>query len=452
VADPTADQAVTTAIPRPRNDAPRWRNWGGNQVCAPTSVVEPTTERELSAAVAAAAASGAPVKAVGSGHSFTDIACTNGVQIRLGDYDRVLQIDPRTHRVTVEAGITINALNAELAAAGLAMENLGDVGYQTVSGAISTGTHGTGVHLRGLAHQVVGLRLVAGDGTVVSCSADEEPEIFACARVGLGALGILSTVTLQCVPAFNLHAVESAMRMDEVLERLDELADGNDHFEFYWVPHTRWALTKLNNRTTEAPRGLPRHRRVYERIVLENLAFGAACRVGRWRPALIPRLATAVPSSGKRDFVLRSDKVFTTPRLVRFCEMEYAIPRAEARTALTRLMQAVDDHGLLVSFPVEVRFTAADDIPLSTGYGRDNCYIAVHMYRGMPYDQYFRLVESIMAPLGGRPHWGKMHYRTAADLAPCYPEWDRFQAVRRRLDPDGRFANAYTDRVLGPAS
>src|SRR5579884_4025670 len=430
----------------------RWVNWGGNQRCAPAEVVSPASEAELSEVVRAAARSGQTVKPVGSGHSFTDIATTSGVQVRLDRHDRVLDVDRQSMRVRVQSGITINQLCRELADVGLALPNLGDVGYQTISGAISTGTHGTGARYRGIAEQVVGVSLIIGDGTVVNASADEEPEIWSVARVGLGALGILSTVTLQCVPAFNMHAVEAPMRMDDVLGRLDELVDGNDHFEFYWVPHTRWALTKLNNRTTEAPRGLPRHRRVYERIVLENLAFGAACRVGRWRPALIPRLATAVPSSGKRDFVLRSDKVFTTPRLVRFCEMEYAIPRAEARTALTRLMQAVDDHGLLVSFPVEVRFTAADDIPLSTGYGRDNCYIAVHMYRGMPYDQYFRLVESIMAPLGGRPHWGKMHYRTAADLAPCYPEWDRFQAVRRRLDPDGRFANAYTDRVLGPAS
>jgi FAD-linked oxidoreductase len=329
------------------------------------------------------------------------------------------------------------------------MENLGDVGYQTISGAISTGTHGTGVRFRGLGHQVAALRLVAGDGSVVSASPDEEPEIFHAARIGLGALGVLSTVTLQCVPAFNMHAVESAMRMDEVLDRLDELVDGNDHFEFYWVPHTRWALTKVNNRTDEAPRDFSRPRQILERVVLENLAFGAACRIGRMRPSLIPRLATAVPSTGKRDFVLRSDKVFTTPRLVRFCEMEYAIPRDAARRALTSLMQAVDDHGLLVSFPVEVRFAAPDDIPLSTASGRESCYIAVHMYRGMSYDQYFRLVESIMAPLGGRPHWGKLHFRTAADLAPVYPEWDRFAAVRRKLDPEGRFANSYLDRVLG---
>ncbi len=427
----------------------RWVNWGGNQRCAPAEVVSPASEAELSEVVRAAARSGQTVKPVGSGHSFTDIATTSGVQVRLDRHDRVLDVDRQSMRVRVQSGITINQLCRELADVGLALPNLGDVGYQTISGAISTGTHGTGARYRGIAEQVVGVSLVIGDGTVVNASADEEPEIWSVARVGLGALGILSTVTLQCVPAFNMHAVEAPMRMDDVLGRLDELVDGNDHFEFYWVPHTRWALTKANNHTDEAPRGMGRARELYERVLLENVAFGAACRIGRRRPSLIPKLATAVPSSGTRDFVRRSDQVFTTPRLVHFCEMEYAIPRGEAATALDRLTKMVDERGLLVSFPVEVRFTAADEIPLSTANGRESCYIAVHMYRGTPYDQYFRAVEEIMWSLGGRPHWGKLHYQTAATLAPRYPDWERFQSVRRKLDPDGRFANAYTDRVLG---
>ncbi|HZT64382.1 MAG TPA: D-arabinono-1,4-lactone oxidase [Acidimicrobiales bacterium] len=427
----------------------RWVNWGGNQRCAPAEVVSPASEAELSEVVRAAARSGQTVKPVGSGHSFTDIATTSGVQVRLDRHDRVLDVDRQSMRVRVQSGITINQLCRELADVGLALPNLGDVGYQTISGAISTGTHGTGARYRGIAEQVVGVSLVIGDGTVVNASADEEPEIWSVARVGLGALGILSTVTLQCVPAFNMHAVEAPMRMDDVLGRLDELVDGNDHFEFYWVPHTRWALTKANNHTDEPPRGMGRARELYERVLLENVAFGAACRIGRRRPSLIPKLATAVPSSGTRDFVRRSDQVFTTPRLVHFCEMEYAIPRGEAATALDRLTKMVDERGLLVSFPVEVRFTAADEIPLSTANGRESCYIAVHMYRGTPYDQYFRAVEEIMWSLGGRPHWGKLHYQTAATLAPRYPDWERFQSVRRKLDPDGRFANAYTDRVLG---
>ena len=432
-----------------RRPAVHGENWGGNQRCAPARVARPTSAAELVDVVKSAAAEGSTVKAVGSGHSFTDIACTSGVQVRLDRYDGVVSVDRDTARVTVQSGITIRKLGEELAAVGLAMPNLGDVGYQTISGAVSTGTHGTGVRLCGLAQQVVGMELVTADGSLVSCSAEEEPEIFSAARIGLGALGLLSTVTLQCVPAFNLHAVEKPMRVDDVLASLDEYVENNDHFEFYWVPHTSWALTKVNNRTGRPVGGRSRARELYEQVFLENIAFGAVCRLGRMRPRWTPRLATAVPGSGTREYVSRSDQVFTTPRMVRFCEMEYSIPRAECANALNQLRRFVDDQGLMVSFPVEVRFSAADDIPLSTSHGRESCYIAVHMYRGLPYDQYFRGVEAIMAPLQGRPHWGKLHWRTAADLEPVYPRWADFQAARRRTDPDGRFANPYTRRVLG---
>jgi L-gulonolactone oxidase len=430
--------------------AARWVNWGRNQRCAPTRVEEPTSLLELAGVVRRAAAEGLPVKAVGSGHSFTDIACTHGVHVRLGRYDQVLSVDRAAGRVVVQAGATVAGLNERLAGEGLALPNLGDVGYQTVSGAVATATHGTGARRQGIASQVVGLELVAGDGTVVRCSDREEPDVWAAARVGLGAAGLVSTLTLQCVPAFNLHAVEEAMPVDRVLASLDELVDGNDHFEFFWVPHTEWALTKRNNRTQDNPRGPGRARTVYERVILENVAFGAVCRLGRARPSLIPRLAAAVPSSGTREFIDRSHRVFTSPRLVRFCEMEYAVPRRHAATALGAVRDLVERTGLLVSFPVEVRFLGEDDIPLSMAQGRDSCFVAVHMYAGTPYDQYFRAVEEIMMGLEGRPHWGKLHYRTAATLAPAYPMWDRFQEVRRRLDPDGRFANDYTDRVLGP--
>jgi L-gulono-1,4-lactone dehydrogenase len=432
-----------------RQPAARWTNWGGNQRCAPEEIRRPTSATELVEAVKSAAGRDLTVKAVGSGHSFTDVACTTGMQVRLNGYDRILGIDREAGRVTVQSGVTITALSEALADVGLAMPNLGDIGYQSISGAISTGTHGTGAKLCGLAHQVAALELVTGDGAIVSASPTEEPEIFAAARLGVGAMGILSTVTLQCVPAFRLRAEERPMRVDDVLSDVDNLVEGNDHFEFYWVPHTGWALTKANNRTEEPVGGRSRAKEWYEQIFLENVAFGAVCRLGRARPNWIPRLATAVPSSGPRQYVARSDKVFTSPRMVRFCEMEYSLPREHLGTALNRLRQFIEDAGLMVSFPVEVRVAAPDDIPLSTSYGRQSCYIAIHMYRGMPYDQYFRGAEAIFSELEGRPHWGKLHYQTAATLAPRYPQWEAFQSARRSVDPNGRFANAYTDRVLG---
>ncbi|HMC42116.1 MAG TPA: D-arabinono-1,4-lactone oxidase [Acidimicrobiales bacterium] len=436
----------------PRTHAPRqrWRNWAGNQQCAPEVVAQPTTLDDVVTVVKAAAAEGRRVRAVGAGHSFTDAACTTGTMVELDGYARLLRYDREAGTATVQSGIPLARLSRELATRGLALPNLGDVAYQSISGAVSTGTHGTGIKLGGLATQIAGIELVTADGSVLTCSPTEEPEVFAVARVGLGAFGIISALTLQCVPGFHLRAVEEPMRVDHVLETLDELVEQNDHFEFYWVPHTGWALTKRNNRTDDPVGGRGRWKELRDRVLFENVVFGAICRVGRMRPEWIPRLARLAPGGGRSEYVEASWRVFTSPRLVHFVEMEYSLPRDQAVTAVERLRRFVEDSGLLISFPVEVRFTAADDIPLSTAYGGQRCYIAVHVYRGMQHEQYFRGVERIMWELGGRPHWGKLHYQSADTLDARYPEWDRFQAVRRRLDPEGRFANAYTDRVLGP--
>ena len=430
--------------------AHRWRNWAGNQVCAPADVDHPSSEDELAASVRRAGELGQRVKVVGSGHSFTGTALTDGRQIVLDRYDRVLSADRESGLVTVQAGITLARLNEELARVGLALPNLGDVQYQTISGATSTGTHGTGITLGSLSTQIRAMRLVVGDGSVVECSPHERPEVFAAARIGIGALGAISTLTLQCVPAFDLHAFEQPERIDDLLADIDTHVEGNDHFEFYWVPHTRWALTKRNNRTDQPRSARPRWREVYEDVVVSNWAFGALCRVGRMRPAAIPRIMRILPSTGPVDYVDRSDRVFTSPRTVRFYEMEYAVPREVGPEALNRVREYVARSGLNLSFPVEVRFVAGDDIPLSTAFGRETCYIAVHVYQGMQFQQYFEAVEAIMDDYGGRPHWGKLHFQTAETLAPRYPEWEAFQSVRAQLDPDGRFANEYTDRVLGP--
>jgi len=224
----------------------------------------------------------------------------------------------------------------------------------------------------------------------------------------------------------------------------------NDHFEFFWIPGTRWALTKRNQRTQEPARPRPRWRELRDDYLLTNAAFDLVCRIGRRRPDLIPRVAKLVPSAGPADYIATSASVFASPRLVKFYEMEYAIPREHLVEALNRVRALVRSLGVPIGFPVEVRVVAADDIPLSTAHGRETAYIAVHVYQGTTYDQYFQGVEHIMNDYGGRPHWGKLHYQSAETLAPRYPRWDEFQALRARLDPDGRFTSPYLDRVLGP--
>jgi len=397
-----------------------------------------------------AAAAGRRVKAVGAGHSFTPVVCTDGDLVDLASYDRVLAIDPQACTVTVQSGIRLTQLNRVLADHGLAFENLGDIAYQSIAGATSTATHGTGLRFGNLSSRIVGMRIITGDGTVIEADADHDPDVLDVARVGVGALGLLSTLTVACVPAFNLHAVERVELVDEVLDRWEDEIAGNDHFEFFWVPGTRWALTKRNQRTQEPPRPRPRWREWRDDYLLTNVAFDAVCRVGRRRPDLIPRAAKLVPSAGPADYIAPSASVFASPRLVKFYEMEYAIGREHLVEALNRVRALVRSLGVPISFPVEVRVVAADDIPLSTAQGRETAYIAVHVYQGTTYDQYFQGVEHIMDDYGGRPHWGKLHYQSAATLAPRYPRWDEFQALRARLDPDGRFTSPYLDRVLGP--
>ncbi|MSO58860.1 MAG: FAD-binding protein [Ilumatobacteraceae bacterium] len=425
-----------------------WKNWAGNQIAHPLSIEKPRDERAVAQIVRTASDQGEKVKVVGSGHSFTSIALTNGRLISIDALSGIASVDSATKRVTVHAGTTLADLNVLLDGLGLALPNLGDITYQTVAGAISTGTHGTGQHLTGLAGQVVGMRFINAMGEVVEANESTNPEILRLGRVGLGALGVLTQLTLQAVLAFHLRAVETPMRVDKLLEEIEMHVNTNDHFEFFWVPHTGWALTKRNNRTDDAVSPQPAARRWIDKVLIENYGFGAVCAVGRMRPQWIPRLAKALPSSGGREYVDTSYKVFASTRLVKFYEMEYSIPRAHIVDALNEVRTMVDRRGHLLNFPVEVRFTKADDMALSTSYGRDSAYIAVHIYKGMDYVPYFKDVEAIMKTHQGRPHWGKLHFRTAQDLAPAYPLFDQFVKLRNQMDPTRTFANEYTDRVL----
>jgi L-gulonolactone oxidase len=426
-----------------------WSNWARNQKVERVSRFSPTTEEEIQQIVRLASANGSRLKAVGSGHSFTAIALAEEMLLDLSHYDAVIEIDKIKNTVTVQSGIQLSKLNIELHKNGLAMQNLGDIAYQTIAGAISTSTHGTGIQFSGIANQVVAMRIVLADSSVIECSRELNAELFHCARVGLGALGLISTVTLQLVKAFNLSVIEEPMRVDDVLANLDLHVESNDHFEFFWVPHTGWALTKRNNRTLDAAKPMSKFSHWYSKTLMENYAFGAVCMLGRAKPALIPKLAKALPSSGRNEFCDASYKVFASKRIVKFYEMEYAIPREACEEALNRVRRMVSDSGFFLNFPVEVRFTAPDEIPLSTASNRESAYIAVHIFKGMNYVPYFKEVESIMNSYQGRPHWGKLHFQNAESLAPRYAQWDVFQKVRNLVDPNRTFANRYTETVLG---
>ena len=375
---------------------------------------------------------------------------TEGVLVRLDHMDRVIEIDASNALVTVQAGITLRSLGEHLATAGLAMPNLGDINVQTVAGAISTATHGTGREYGNLATTVVGMVLVDGVGRVVRCDAEHEADLLRTSRVGVGALGIVAEVTLRVVPAFNLHARELVEPLARVLSDVAGFMTSADHAEFYFFPGDGRALTKRNERTDLPARPSSRLAYIRDKYVFENLAFGVACRAGRRFPSLAPRLvSTFADAAGERDLIDRSDRVFASPRHVRFVEMEYGLPLAAVSEAIGRIEALVKSLHYPVLLPIEVRCSAADDIALSTGSGRESGWIAVHQYVGMPYEDYFRGVEQIMDDYAGRPHWGKLHFQTAATLRERYPAWDEFAAARDRLDPDRTFRSPYLERVLG---
>jgi L-gulono-1,4-lactone dehydrogenase len=447
-----SEPSGTQTLPAPARSAQRFSNWTGDQSCEPVAWERPASVDELQQALARAADADLVVRAVGSGHSFSDIACSDGMLVSLENLGKLLDVDRGSGLVRVQGGITIKRLSRELLEHGLALENVGDIDVQTISGAISTATHGTGARLPNLSAQVHELTLALADGSLLSCSREQDAELWRAARVGLGALGVIAEVTLRCVPAFTLHGVDAPAPLEEVLERFDVLCERNDHFEFFVFPHARMALTRANNRVEHSPRPPGRVSAYVNDVLLTNRAFELFCRAGRRWPRQIPRLnRTVTRLAGRRERTDRSSEIFASPRLVRFTEMEYALPRAATTEAVKRVLELIERERLAVPFPIEVRTVAADDALLSTAQGRDSGFVAVHMYRGMEWERYFHAVESVMDELDGRPHWGKRHFQTAATLRPRYEHWDSFLGVRARLDPHGRFANAFIKRVLGPA-
>ncbi len=427
-----------------------WTNWAAGQRCVPSAAARPGSRAEVAAIVARAGAEGRRVKAVGSGHSFSACALTDGVHLHLERLDRLLDVDRDAGLVRVEAGISLGALARALHAHGLALPSLGDIDTQTLAGALATATHGTGARLPNLSAQVEAMELILADGSERTLTA-ADGDLLRAARVGLGALGVVVAVTLRCVPAFRLQAIDAPEPLDAVLAGLDARVDGAAHFEFWTFPHSPLALTRTNT-PTEAPRRAPGAAVDWVgEVLVDNHVFGLFNRAARRAPRAIPRLnRLAGRLATRRDRVEDSFRVFASRRLVRFEEMEYAVPRARAAEALLACRAILERHP--VSFPVELRFTAGDDALLSPAYGRDSAHVAVHVFAGLDWEAPFREVEAAMGALGGRPHWGKRTLLGAEALAPHYPQWSAFQAARETLDPDGRFANAFTDRLLGTAA
>ena len=439
--------------PGPPRTRPVWSNWAGNQFAHPAAVLAPRSTQEVRDVVHDAAAAGRRVRPVGTGHSFTGLAVTDGVLLSVEHLSGVTAVDRESGRVRVLGGTPLHVLNLALDAFDLALPNLGDIDRQSISGAIATGTHGTGVRRHGIASAVSGLRLVLADGSVLRCSAHEHPDVFQAARVGLGALGVVTEVELQCVPAFRLRARERGESLSAVLERVQAEADAHDHLDLHWFPHTDRVLVKRNDRVPDDDPGQPLApwRARLDDDLLSNRLFEVVNRVSARWPAVVPRLNQATSRVlGSREYTDASWRVFCSAREVRFRESEYAVPRAAVVEVVRAVQDWVDRHDAGLPFPVEIRFLGGDDVWLSTDYQRDSAYIAVHQYHRMDDGGLFAAFEAIVAEHQGRPHWGKLHTLGRERLGELYPRFPDFLSVRDRLDPQRLFGNDHLTRLLGP--
>jgi FAD-linked oxidoreductase len=420
-----------------------WQNWSGIVRAKPRELARPRDVVELARLVGEYGRAGRRVRVAGSGHSFTPLVQTDDVLISIEALRGITGEDRDRGTITVLGGTPLKALGEALFQRGVAQENLGDIDVQTITGALSTGTHGTGVRFGTLSTQLAALTLVTASGDVLECSPERDPNIFKAAQVSLGTLGVLAAVTLRVVPAKRLHYIARRERLETCLASLERYKDEHDHFEFYWFPYTTWTQVKLTN-VTDAP---PKRRNLWSHfndVVLENGVFGMMSRLAQAAPGLCaPINRTSAWGISSVDAVDYSHRIYATPRKVRFNEMEYNIPAEQAPAVLAEMEECINRRKFAVSFPVEVRFVHADDIWLSPAYQRTSSYIAVHMYRPMPYRDYFQAIEEIFMRHNGRPHWGKLHTRDAAYLAACYPRWNDFQRVRQALDPQGIFLNDY---------
>ncbi|MFC5338721.1 D-arabinono-1,4-lactone oxidase [Leucobacter denitrificans] len=438
----------------------RWHNWARSAESHPAIEVQPRTIDQVIASVQRARETGHTAKPIGASHSFSAIGATDGVRIDLSRLRGLVSADTQRGQVTLWGGTHLWEIPSILEPLGLALENMGDIDRQTITGATQTGTHGTGLGFGGISTQIVGATIVTGTGELLTVSETEHRELLPAVALGLGALGVLVTVTLQCVPRFLLDVVEAPAKFDEVRESFVERSKAVDHFEFYWFPHTEGVRTKTNTRVpydgpgqdSEAQPLSPVSRFVDEELA-NNVTLGTLLFLQRFAPGSTPSINRMIEGvSSRRTYTDVSHRVFVTHRRVRFREMEYSVPLEAVPEALSEIRAVIDRRGLKISFPLEVRSAAADDLMMSTAHGRASGYIAVHRYWRDDHTEYFREAEAILAAHDGRPHWGKMHTQTADALRVRYPRFEDFIAIRDRLDPDRVFANPYLDRVLGTSS
>ncbi|WP_246820318.1 D-arabinono-1,4-lactone oxidase [Corynebacterium sp. HMSC074E01] len=370
--------------------------------------------------------------------------------LNLDHVSGLVSVDKQCKRVRFLAGTRLRDVPKLLRPFGLALANQGDVDPQSLAGAISTSTHGTGINYTGFAGTVTGLTLIDADGNTRTYSIDEDPELLRLVVVSVGALGVVVEVEMQCVDAFDLLAEESGIAFDELMDNWEELSRSVDHFESYWFPHTDRAMVKANTRLEPTGERRSRLKQLIDDELIGNGAFAAALALGRLLPGTIPTLnkfATSVISHNR--YRSAAHDVFVSPRRVRFHEMEYAVPLADGPATVREIRRFIDEQDWRIGFPMELRTTAADDVALSTASGRESMYIAFHIPRALNPQDYMPKLEPILHAAGGRPHWGKMNSLSRKDFAQLYTRFDEFCELRERMDTDWKFGSPYLRKLFG---
>lgn len=416
-----------------------WSNWSGSVSAAPTAIERPRTEAELSAIVARSR----KVRVVGAGHSFMPLCETDGTLLSLADMEGEVEVSADLSRASAPAGMSLAKLTETLWAKGASLINQGDVNPQALAGALATGTHGTGAALGSLSTAGRSFRLMMPDGSVVSCSAAENPDLFQAQRLSLGLLGVATRIEFDVLPAYHLEERLETYRLDEVAARWEELAANNRHVEFFIFPYSDIAMVKILQ-----PK--PSEGDMREQADMDDRMFRRLCDLCTLLPILTPFVqAKIIHANLRRRRVGPAYKIFPSDRTVKFEEMEYELPRANGWPALREVIAWIRKRRLPVTFPFEFRIVAADDIWLSPFNRRIGASISMHQYARMPFQALFVEAETIFRAHEGRPHWAKRHTLTEGEIHTLYPDAAKFCAVRASVDPGAKFANAHLAALFG---
>lgn len=426
------------------------KNWAGNIKWNPSEVVYPSTEKEIQQLVVRAGKEEKKIRLIGTGHSFTALCKTDHILMSLDKYQGLVSVDKDQMQATVKGGTKLGYLGDLLKQSGMAMENLGDIDVQSIAGTISTGTHGTGKQFGTISTQVIALRLINGKGELVDCSPTKNPELFKAAQVSLGVMGVITQITLQCVPTYKLWVQERGENLQTVLPNIEDLVAQHRNFEFFWLPYTQKIVSKTSNVVEGKKVNRSNIFSYLNEYLLENGVLYLFCKFAEWFPSQnqnISKLTSKLVTDNSK--VHYSHKVYASARLVKFREMEYNIPADVFHEVWNKVVETVNSGNFKIHFPLEVRWVKGDDIYMSPAYGRDSVYIACHVFGKKECMPYFNALEEIFRDYDGRPHWGKMNTLTHTDVKALYPKFPNFLEHREAHDPKQIFITPYLENLLG---